>query len=188
MSGRLVILSGPSGVGKDTVIDAWARRDPLVKRVVAYTTRAPRPGEQNGVDYNFVSVERFEELMEQGAFLEAKNVHGNWYATPLADMEAMLADGLVVVLKIDVQGAMVAMERLPWALTVMLAPPSDEELERRIRGRGTESEDVVAKRLQNARDELAQAPRYQHVVVNRDVYAAVEEIMSLVEEKWPASS
>lgn len=188
MSGRLVILSGPSGVGKDTVIDAWAARDPRVKRVVAYTTRDPRPGELDGVDYHFVSVARFEEMVEAGAFLEAKNVHGNWYATPLADMEAMLADGRVVVLKIDVQGAMVAMERMPWALTVMLAPPSDEELERRIRGRGTDAEDVVAKRLQNARDELAQAPHYQHLVVNRDVTDAVEEIMSLVEERWPASS
>ncbi|MBX3111961.1 MAG: guanylate kinase [Fimbriimonadaceae bacterium] len=185
MTRRLVVLSGPSGVGKDTVIDAWARRDPQVKRVVAYTTRPPRPGEHDGDDYHFVDPERFDRLATEGAFLEAKNVHGNWYATPLADMEEMLDAGLVAVLKIDVQGALVAMERFPWALTVMLAPPSAEELERRIRGRGTDAEEVVAKRLANARGELAQADRYQHVVVNRDVDEAVEEIMGLVEARWP---
>ena len=188
MSGRLVVLSGPSGVGKDTVIDAWVARDPSVRRVVAYATRDPRPGERDGVDYNFVSVARFEEMNLAGAFLEAKYVHGNWYATPLADMEAMLAQGLVVVLKIDVQGALVAMERMPWALTIMLAPPSDAELESRIRGRGTESDEVVERRLQNARDELSYAPKYQHVVVNVDVDQTVAEIMSLVEAKWPTLS
>lgn len=188
MNGRLVILSGPSGVGKDTVIDAWAARDARVKRVVAYTTRDPRPGERDGVDYHFVSVARFEEMVEAGAFLEAKNVHGNWYATPLADMEAMLADGLVVVLKIDVQGAMVAMERMPWAMTIMLLPPSSEELERRIGGRGTDSPEAVARRLRNALEEIRQGSKYQHKVVNRDVDRTVDEIMSLVEERWPASS
>ncbi len=188
MSGRLVVLSGPSGVGKDTVIDAWAARDPMVRRVVAYATRDPRPGEVDGVDYHFVPLSEFEKMKADGAFLEAKNVHGNWYATPLVDMRRMLEDGFVVVLKIDVQGALVAMEVLPGCLTVMLLPPDDEELERRIRGRGTEGEEAVARRLENARHELSFASRYQHAVVNHDVDQTVAEIMRLVEERWPTSS
>ncbi|MBS1709357.1 MAG: guanylate kinase [Armatimonadetes bacterium] len=188
MNRRLVVLSGPSGVGKDTVIDAWCLRDPLVRRVVTYTTRVPRPGERDGVDYHFVSQESFDRSNSAGAFLEAKHVHGNWYASPLDDTLAMVEAGLLAVLKIDVQGAMVAMERMPWALTVMLMPPSDAELERRIRGRGTETDAVVAQRLQNAHDELAMAPWYQFQLVNDDVDTTVAALMALVEERWPTSS
>src|SRR5689334_15018289 len=128
--GRLVILSGPSGVGKDTVLAAWQSSNPRVQRVVAYTTRAPRAGEQNGVDYHFVSRARFDELVEANAFLEHKIVHGNYYATPLADMEAMLNAGKIAVLKIDVQGAMEAMRLRPDALSIFLLPPNVEDLEK----------------------------------------------------------
>ena len=117
-SGRLVILSGPSGVGKDTVINAWHARDPRVERVVAYTTRPARPGETDGLDYHFVSVDTFMELAADGAFLEYKEVHGNHYATPLRDMEAMLSAGKIAILKIDVQGALTAMELRPDAMSV----------------------------------------------------------------------
>jgi guanylate kinase len=166
-------------VGKDTVIDAWRRADPRVRRVVAYTTRSPRPGEQEGIDYHFVTPERFLAMAEAGAFLEHKEVHGAHYATPLADLEAMLAEGLIAVLKIDVQGALDVMARRPEAISIFLAPPSTEELERRLRGRGTEDAATAERRLRNALAELEQAPRYQHVVVNDSVESAVAELVRL---------
>lgn len=179
MSGRLVILSGPSGVGKDTVIDAWKTADPRVRRVVAYTTRAPRHGESDGIDYHFVPVDRFRELADAGAFLEFKEVHGNFYATPLHDMETMLREGAIAVLKIDVQGALSAMELRPDAMTIFILPPSDQELERRIRGRGTDDEATIEKRLHNARREIEISDRYQHRIVNDSVEAVVQALIGL---------
>jgi guanylate kinase len=179
MAGRLIIFSGPSGVGKDTILDAWRARNPRVQRVVAYTTRPVRPGEQDGIDYNFVSPERFHELAESGAFLEHKEVFGNHYATPLHDMEALLASGKIAILKIDVQGALSAMDLRPDALTVFIMPPSQEELERRIRSRGTDAPEVIEKRLRTARDEIAIASRYRHVFVNEDVNDLVGKLEAL---------
>ena len=179
--GRLVILSGPSGVGKDTVIDAWRARNPHVQRVVAYTTRMPREGELEGRDYHFVSVPEFEFMAKQGAFLEHKLVHGNYYATPIHGMESLLDEGNIAILKIDVQGALTAMSLRPDALTVMLAPPSWEELERRIRKRGTEDEADIQERLMNAREELALADRYQHQIVNDGVERTVDILEGLVQ-------
>ena len=175
-----MILSGPSGVGKDTVIDAWRAEDSRVQRVVAYTTRAPRPGEVDGIDYNFRTVEEFLAMADRGEFLEFKEVHGNWYATPLKDMEQMLQDGKVAILKIDVQGALSVMDLRKDALTVFLLPPSSEELERRIRGRGTESQDIIERRLQNARDEIAVSDKYQFKVINRNISETVEELEGIV--------
>ncbi len=178
--GRLVILSGPSGVGKDTVIDSWHARNERVARVVAYTTRDPRPGELDGFDYNFVSRAIFLAKADHGDFLEHKEVHGNFYATPLTDTEAMLSNGLIAILKIDVQGALSVMELRPDALSVFLLPPSDAELEARIRGRGTESDEVIAKRLRTAQDEIALSERYQHRIVNLDVEDTVDALERLI--------
>lgn len=175
-----MILSGPSGVGKDTVIDAWRARDPRVERVVAYTTRPMRPGEREGVDYRFVSEARFHEMASEGAFLEWKEVFGNYYATPLRDMEAMLARGQIAVLKIDVQGALTAMGLRPDALTVFLMPPSMEELERRIRARNTDAPDVIERRLRTAREEIALSSEYAHVLVNDAVDRLVDRLQALV--------
>ncbi len=180
MSGRLVILSGPSGVGKDSVLDRWKTADPRVVRVVAYCTRAPRSGEVDGVDYHFVTRQQFMAKAEAGDFLEYKEVHGNLYATPLKDMEALLADGRIAVLKIDVQGALSVMEKRDDAISIFLLAPSAEELERRIRKRGTDDEATIQKRLKNARDEIALSDRYQHRVVNDDLDRAVAEIMEIV--------
>ncbi|MCW5937053.1 MAG: guanylate kinase [Fimbriimonadaceae bacterium] len=180
MAGKLVILSGPSGVGKDTVIEAWRQRDPRVERVVATCTRAPREGEVQGTDYDFVSHEHFHRMAAEGRFLEFKEVHGNWYATPLAGVEARLAAGKVAVLKIDVQGALEVMRKRPEALTIFLLPPSLEELERRIRSRGQDDEATIQRRLEGARRELACVDKYRHQVVNDDLATAVTKIMEAV--------
>ncbi|MBC8063942.1 MAG: guanylate kinase [Chlorobia bacterium] len=180
MSGHLVILSGPSGVGKDTVIDAWREVNPKVQRVVAYTTRSPRDGETDGRDYHFVTVDEFKALAAEGAFLEHKEVHGNYYATPLRDMEAMLDEGRIAVLKIDVQGALTAMALRPDALTAILLPPSWDVLEQRIRGRGTEDAASINKRLANARAEMEFADRYQHQIVNDDLETVVARLEAVV--------
>ena len=175
-----MILSGPSGVGTDTVLATWTELDPRVDRVVAYTTRAPRPGEVDGVDYNFVSVEVFHTKASAGDFLEHKEVYGHYYATPLRDMEALLADGKVAVLKIDVQGALTVMELRPDAISVFLLAPSDEVLETRIRGRGTDDEAVIKRRLANALAEIELAERYDHQLVNDDIGAVVKRLEEIV--------
>lgn len=179
MAGRLVILSGPSGVGKDTVIDAWRRREPRVTRVIAYTTRAPRNGEVDGVDYHFVSVDQFLESAEAGEFLEAKEVHGNHYATPLRDMEQLLDEGKIAVLKIDVQGALTAMALRPEAITVFLMPPDQNELERRLKLRGTDDAATIHRRLENAIGEISLAEAYAHRIVNDDVTRVVDQLVEL---------
>jgi guanylate kinase len=180
MAGRLVILSGPSGVGKDTVLDAWRAANPLIRRVVAYTTRDPRPGEVDGVDYHFVTRHQFNERINSGAFLEHKEVYGNGYATPLHDMEEMLASGLNAVLKIDVQGALTAMHLRPDAVSIFLLPPSLEELERRIRGRGTEAPEVIERRLNKALEEIELGEHYGHQVVNADLGRTIAELQNIV--------
>lgn len=147
---------------------------------MAYTTRLPRPGEQNGVDYHFVCPEQFKKLADGGAFLEHKEVHGYWYATPLRDMEQMLAEGKVAILKIDVKGALTAMELRPDALSVFLLPPSWEELEKRIRGRGTDDAPTIEKRLRNATEELEYADKYRFRVTNDDLHRVVNELEALI--------
>src|SRR5579871_3435551 len=147
MPGRLVILSGPSGVGKDTILDVWIKRSPKVERVVAYTTRPMRPQEKDGIDYKFVTRERFRDLISLGAFLEYKEVFGNLYGTPLLETDEMLAADKVAVLKIDVQGALTVMGLRDDAISVFLMPPSFSELERRIRSRATDAPEVIARRL-----------------------------------------
>lgn len=175
-----MILSGPSGVGKDTLLKRWHELNPLVVRVVAYTTRAPRDGESNSVDYNFVSLDTFDRMAAAGDFLEHKQVHGNFYATPLRDMDALLLAGKIAVLKIDVQGAMSAMALRPEALSIFIEPPSWQELERRIRTRGLDSPEDCVKRLQRARAEMDLARHYKHRVVNDDLERAAAELNASV--------
>lgn len=176
----IVIFSGPSGVGKDTILDAWRAADPRIARVVTYTTRKPREGEVDGRDYNFVDLSTFKYLLDQGHFWEHKVVHGHYYASPKKDTEALIAEGKVPVLKIDVQGALEVMHLRPDAITVFILPPSLEELERRIRGRATDDEETIQKRLRNAHDEIALADRYQFQIVNDDVDAVVKKLMEAV--------
>jgi guanylate kinase len=165
---QLVIISGPSGVGKDTIIEALRERprDPDYHYVVTCTTRAPRPGEVDGISYHFLDRERFLELRDAGALLEANEVHGNWYGTPRQEVREALAEGHDVILKIDVQGAQQVKERVDEALLIFIVPPSMETLVGRLRARATESADEFELRQRNAAIELARQEDYDHVVVN----------------------
>ena len=164
----LVIISGPSGVGKDTIIDALRarQRDPDFHYVVTCTTRAPRPGEVDGVSYHFVSRERFLAMRDAGELLEANEVHGNWYGTPRLEVGAALVAGHDVILKIDVQGAQVVKERVSDALLIFVVPPSLEALFQRLKARATESADELETRQRNAALELARQDDYDYVVLN----------------------
>jgi guanylate kinase len=164
----LAIISGPSGVGKDTIIAALRQR-PRGRDyhyVVTCTTRERRPGEVDGVSYRFLSREAFAELRERGELLEWAEVHGNWYGTPREDVRQALAGARDVILKIDVQGAQKVKEHVPEALLVFLVPPSMEALFERLRARATESADELEVRQRNAAIELARSGDYDHVVVN----------------------
>jgi len=178
--GSIVIVSGPSGVGKDTVINAWKLRNPLVERVVTYTTRKPRSLEKDGVDYHFVNEVAFLKMAKAGAFLEHKEVHGNRYGTPIDGLTAITAAGKIAVLKIDVQGALTAMPKLKGEVSIFLAPPSMEELERRLTSRNTETKEQILVRIENARKEMSAAIHYSATVTNDVVERAVDEIESIV--------
>ena len=164
----LIIISGPSGVGKDTIIDALRRRPrhPDYHYVVTCTTRAQRPGECDGVSYHFLHREAFLALRDAGGLLETNEVHGNWYGTPRAQVERALAEGHDVILKIDVQGAQQVKERVPEALLVFVVPPSLEALFGRLRDRATENADELELRQRNAAIELARQKDYDYVVTN----------------------
>ncbi len=176
-----MILSGPSAVGKDTLIAAWSALDPRVVRVVTYTTRPPRRGEVDGVEYHFVTTSRFRELADSGQFLEYKKVHGNWYASPKTDTDQLVSSGKIAVLKIDVEGALEVMRQRTGALTVFVDPPSEAELELRIRRRGADSEEEIQRRLAAARTEMAKAGHYQHRIVNDSVERAARELGMILE-------
>jgi guanylate kinase len=183
----LVIISGPSGVGKDTIIDALRERPrtPDYHYVVTCTTRGPRPGEIPGVSYQFLTRDQFHVLRDAGELLEANEVHGNWYGTPRRDVAAALAEGHDVILKIDVQGAMVVKQRVPEALLVFLVPPSLEALFQRLRSRATETADELEIRQRNAAIELARQGDYDRVVVNEtgEVGRTAAEIEAIIEQE-----
>jgi guanylate kinase len=180
----LVIISGPSGVGKDTIIEALHRRRhrPPYHYVVTCTTRARRPGEIDGVSYNFLTIDQFKALRDAGDLLEANQVHGHWYGTPRAGVRDALARGQHAILKIDVQGAQVIKSRIPDALLVFVVPPSLETLFQHLKARRTESADELELRQRNAALELARKDDYDHVVVNEegDVDRTAERIDEII--------
>lgn len=180
MTGKLLIVSGPSGVGKDSLLNAWAKSNPRVARVLTTTTRRPRNDERDGVDYRFVTPERFRELAAEGAFLEWKEVHGNLYGSPAQETALLVSQGKIAVLEIDVQGAAAVMNQRPDAETVFILPPSIDELERRLRGRALDSEAAIRQRLANAKGELAEAPKYRHQIVNDTLEHAVARLEEIV--------
>jgi guanylate kinase len=182
--GNVIVLSGPSGVGKDAVLAPLFAADtcpPRLRRCITATTRAPRPGEMEGVDYFFLAGDEFEQRIAAGFFLEHACYAGRYYGTPRWWVEAERDGGNDVLLKIDVQGALLVRGKVPDAVLIFIAPPSEAELERRLRGRDPGANpDDLARRLAIARDELALAPRYDYVVVNDTVQEAVEAIRSIV--------
>lgn len=178
--GRLTVLSGPSGVGKGTVVAAVRRRHSEVWVSVSVTTREPRPGETDGVEYHFVDVDTFTAMVAAGEFLEHDTHFGAGYGTPRAPVEERLAAGGDVLLEIDLQGARQVRARMPEALLVFLAPPSWEELERRLRGRSTEDPERVRRRLDRARIEMAAEAEFDAVVVNDDVETAADRLVALM--------
>jgi guanylate kinase len=178
--GVLLVLSGPSGVGKGTVGRALLDREPDLEWSVSANSRPPRPGEVDGVDYHFVSREDFERLRDDGGFLEWFEVYGQLKGTPRAPVEAALAAGRDVLLEIDVQGALAVREQFPDALLVFLRAPDAAAQEARLRGRDTDDPEQLARRLATAREEEALAARFDAVVVNDDVGRAVGEVAAIL--------
>lgn len=178
--GHLIIISGPSGAGKGTLVDRLVARVPRIWVSVSATTRSPRPGELEGIDYFFLSPEAFQEHVDAGDFLEWAEVHGNRYGTLRSAVAAKLAEGNDVILEIDPQGAHQVKDLMPEAVLVFITAPIDE-LERRIRRRGAETEDQVMARLETAIRELALVGSYDHVVENDDIARATDRLVALIE-------
>jgi guanylate kinase len=178
---RLVVLAGPTAVGKGSVAAAVRERHPEVWISVSATTRAPRPGEQDGVHYYFVSDEEFDAMVARGDLLEWAVVHRSArYGTPRGPVEEALAEGRLALLEIDLQGARQVRETMPDALFVFLKPPSWDELVRRLVGRGTETEAERTRRLETALEELAAEPEFDVTVVNHEIHAAADELVALM--------
>lgn len=177
--GKLVVISGPSGAGKSTVCSRLIK-EPRVELSVSATTRASRPGEVDGRDYYFLSRDEFERRVQQGEFLEHAEVFGNLYGTPRRAVEEAIDQGKVVLLEIDVQGALQVMEKFPQGIFIFLEPPDVEELTRRLGNRRTETDEQMRRRLETAPREMAYRDRYTHRVVNDDLDRAVEEIRRII--------
>ena len=178
--GRLFIVSAPSGAGKTTLVERLVEEIPHLRMSRSYTSRARRPGETDGVDYNFVTRERFETMAAAGEFLEWAEVFGNLYGTSADDTERMLAGGDDVVLVIDVQGARKVRARGLQTCAVFVMPPSFQVLEQRLRGRSKDTEEAIQRRLQVAREEVAAFAEYDFVVINDELTAAVDRLRSIV--------
>lgn len=179
--GLLIVLSGPSGVGKGTVRkELFSQPNTNYEYSISMTTRSPRPGEVDGVDYFFKTREEFEELIEQGGLLEYAQFVGNYYGTPLAYVEDTIEAGRDVFLEIEVQGAAQIRKKVPEALFIFLAPPSLSELQKRLVGRGTESEEIIKERIETAKKELEMMSLYDYVVENDEIQKACDKINAII--------
>ncbi|PKE27794.1 guanylate kinase [Rahnella sp. AA] len=182
VQGTLYIVSAPSGAGKSSLIQALLKTQPLYDTQVSisHTTRAERPGEKHGEHYFFVSKEEFREMIERDAFLEHAEVFGNYYGTSRETIEQVLASGVDVFLDIDWQGAQQIRKRMPQARSIFVLPPSKDELDRRLRGRGQDSEEVIAKRMAQAVAEMTHFAEYDYLIVNDDFDLALSDLKTII--------
>lgn len=180
MAGKLYILSAPSGAGKSTLAKALRDRVPNLGVSVSHTTRAPRPGEQDGVHYHFVDRARFQEMAAAGAFVEHAQVFDNYYGTSHTAIASLLEAGQDVLLDIDWQGARNIKSRMPGAVSIFVLPPSLQALEQRLRGRAQDSEDVIARRMRAARAEISHYDEFDYVIVNDDFDQALADLLAII--------
>ena len=185
--GMLLVISGPSGTGKGTLIERLMKEDPTLVFSVSATTRAPRPGEIDGVHYHFVTNERYDELVAENAFVEYANVHGNRYGTLRSEVYERLERGENVVLDIDVQGALNVIASEMEKVSIFILPPSMQELRSRLTGRGTETEEAVERRLHNAVWEISQKDTYQYKVINDDLESCLRTLQAIIEAEKHSS-
>ncbi|WP_239373966.1 guanylate kinase [Snodgrassella gandavensis] len=179
-SGHIFIVSAASGTGKTTLVSRLSANQPDIRISISHTTRMPREGEQNGVHYHFVSRSEFEEMIAASAFIEHANVYGNYYGTSLKAVESLRQQGYNVILEIDVQGAEQIRRLLPEATSIFILPPSMTELTERLQNRGTDSEDVIAYRLEKSREEIEQSRLFDYVIVNQELTQAEQDLLAII--------
>ena len=177
---KLIIITGPSGVGKGTVVKELLDRNKDIWLSISATTRNPRIGEKDGEDYYFISNEKFKDMIDKKEFLEWAQFAGNYYGTPLSTVNEKIEKGFIVLLEIEVEGAKQIKEKFPEALSIFLLPPSKAELEKRIRNRGTEKEEAIDRRLSRANYEIASSDQFDFVLTNRDVDETVKEVFKII--------
>ena len=178
--GRLFMVTAPSGAGKSSLVSALLNHDHSLMLSISHTTRDPRPGEQNGREYHFISVAEFEERKEKGEFLECALVHGNYYGTSRVWIEQQMAAGRDVLLEIDWQGARQVRSKFPDTVGIFILPPSIEALSARLHKRGTDSEATITRRLLGAGAEIAHAPEFEYVIINDDFETALSQLQAIV--------
>ena len=181
MKGKLFVITAPSGAGKTSLIEALMRDDRSLKESISYTTRAPRPGEKNGVDYHFVDEPTFRKMQSRGEFLESAEVHGNHYGTAKQVILEAVKRGDDLILEIDWQGAQQVRRLYPECVGIFILPPSIEELERRMRARGQDADAVIRRRLDNAREELSHAGEFKYAIINKDFETAKRELARIIQ-------
>jgi guanylate kinase len=181
--GQLIVLTGPSGVGKGTLVRELLARHRDLFLSISATTRAPRTGETDGKDYFFVSQDRFQSMIAQDELLEWAEYAGNYYGTPLSAVESQIQQGKKVLLEIEVLGARQVKESFPEALLIFILPPSEAELEKRLRERGQDSEAAITRRLSKAKEELAVSQEFDHCIINDDLNLALSQLEQIL---WPA--
>jgi guanylate kinase len=179
--GKLFVVSAPSGTGKSTVIDAVMQELPTLKKPISYTTRPPRPGEVNGIDYNFVDISEFENMKNEKKLLEWATVYGNYYGTSLETVNNALSSGTFLLKDIDTQGALQLKSKLGKdAVLIFINPPSIQVLETRIRQRASDSEQQIKTRMDNAKKEMSESPKYDHVIINDELKKAVNGLKKII--------
>ena len=177
---KLIVLTGPSGVGKGTVVKEILDKDKNICLSVSATTRSPRKGEKEGENYYFLSEENFKEMINKNLFLEWAKFAGNYYGTPLSFVKDKIEDGIIVLLEIEVEGAKQIKDKFPDSLSIFILPPSKEELEKRIRNRGTEKEEAINRRLSRSTYEIASSDEFDFKVTNREVNETAERIIKII--------